>query len=151
MERLSSGLEALSLSTNIRQQKTPESSNIVNQINIHRHARHMGPPPAHAKLICPSLFTLDNLMLPDVSSYSKRLIPTYRPTFQCPSRHELIQLPELRCGGDDRRSAELSSCVVLIRMMALLQVLKNGLDKPIQIALEILDADLLRGGRSRSQ
>ena len=46
---------------------------------------------------------------------------------------------------------KLSSCVVLIRMVALLQVLKNGLDKPIQIALEILDADLLRGGRSRSQ
>jgi hypothetical protein len=34
--------------------------NVVNQINTHRHARYMGPPPAYAKLISPPCFTLDN-------------------------------------------------------------------------------------------
>jgi hypothetical protein len=40
---------------------------------------------------------------------------------------------------------------VLIRMVALLQGLNHGLDKPLQIALESLDADVPRGGRRRSE
>ena len=70
---------------------------------------------------------------------------------QSPSRQGLIRWVELRGGGNDLRSTELSDRVVLIRMMALLQVLKNGLDKPIQIALEPFELGLLRSGRSRSE